>query len=253
MKPKIPWADAYHYVNMYQYELIYNPVTHCKGLAYCVVEALNNYTNILKDPKITSIDRLGEALSFLTHLMGDTFQPLHAGNFEDRGGNSFTVTMSSEWKITSKTTNLHSLWDTSIITNWMNMESKTTAAVYQAFVDFTNADTAMKNLYLQKKVDFVEIINDVRYVCVRNVYNVSVNFDYKNLSLKYYNQSFPIVKSLMMRSSLQMAKLFNDIFDNRAREAPRTAFSSNAFQIQYCKYTTIFIGFLNLFIFKLYF
>lgn len=49
------------------------------------------------------------ALRFLIHFIGDLHQPLHVGREEDQGGNKISVT----WF--DKQTNLHSVWDNSLV------------------------------------------------------------------------------------------------------------------------------------------
>ena len=51
---------------------------------------------------------------FLAHFVGDVHQPLHCGHVEDRGGNSIIV----RWY--RRKTNLHHVWDVSIIETAMN-------------------------------------------------------------------------------------------------------------------------------------
>ena len=74
----VPWANTYHYFNMKNNETKYNESTQCSAQnGSCIVKALQNYTSILKDPKIKDIIRLGEALSFTVHFMGGiTFEIL---------------------------------------------------------------------------------------------------------------------------------------------------------------------------------
>jgi len=57
------------------------------------------------------------ALSFLTHYTGDIHQPLHVSYAVDAGGNGYSVTYFG------KSTNLHSVWDTSMIATWENGDS----------------------------------------------------------------------------------------------------------------------------------
>jgi hypothetical protein len=78
----IPWSSAFHYVNMNDGATKFDEIKHCNSPNYCIVKALRNYTSILSDRTITSIVRLGEALTFIVHFMGDEFQPLHCGNVE---------------------------------------------------------------------------------------------------------------------------------------------------------------------------
>ena len=48
-------------------------------------------------------------LRFLVHLVGDIHQPMHTGHAEDRGGNLIEV------KFFGELTNLHSLWDSKML------------------------------------------------------------------------------------------------------------------------------------------
>jgi len=50
----------------------------------------------------------------LSHFVGDIHQPLHVSFAVDFGGNDFTVTY------LGTSTNLHSVWDTSMINTWLN-------------------------------------------------------------------------------------------------------------------------------------
>jgi hypothetical protein len=46
------------------------------------------------------------------NFVADLHQPLHAGFFEDRGGNRYQV------QAFGRGTNLHAVWDTGLIENW---------------------------------------------------------------------------------------------------------------------------------------
>jgi hypothetical protein len=46
------------------------------------------------------------------HFVGDVHQPLHAGYGVDKGGNTYQI------QAYGRGTNLHSLWDTGLITHW---------------------------------------------------------------------------------------------------------------------------------------
>lgn len=74
----------------------------------------NLYTQIkammaqLEDHALTD-DKRQTALRFLIHFVGDLHQPLHVGREADQGGNKITV----NWF--DKPTNLHSVWDNSLV------------------------------------------------------------------------------------------------------------------------------------------
>ncbi|KMS56199.1 S1/P1 Nuclease [Novosphingobium barchaimii LL02] len=70
--------------------------------------ALKRFTATLRDSKASADDKR-LALRFIVHIIGDLHQPLHAGGGTDRGGNDVKVT----WF--GKPTNLHTVWDSSMI------------------------------------------------------------------------------------------------------------------------------------------
>lgn len=112
------WADrvrspstaTWHYLN-FPREAGCNYVTErdCPD-GSCAVGALERQVERLRsdpDPK----EQL-TALKWVVHLVGDLHQPLHAGYADDKGANLFQV------QAFGKGSNLHSLWDTGIPTNW---------------------------------------------------------------------------------------------------------------------------------------
>ena len=50
------------------------------------------------------------ALKFVLHFVGDIHQPLHASDNQDKGGNCVLLSLGG-----SRTVNLHSYWDTTVI------------------------------------------------------------------------------------------------------------------------------------------
>jgi nuclease S1 len=51
------------------------------------------------------------ALKYLVHLVGDVYQPLHAGYLENKGGNKYQL------QAFKKGSNLHALWNSGLIKN----------------------------------------------------------------------------------------------------------------------------------------
>ncbi len=72
------------------------------------VTALNDFRAVLEDPESSRAHKQ-LALRFSLHIIQDLHQPLHVGNGNDRGGNNVKVVLAG------KTTNLHRVWDTSIL------------------------------------------------------------------------------------------------------------------------------------------
>ncbi|RDX50678.1 nuclease Le1 [Lentinus brumalis] len=73
----------------------------------CILTAIANYTTRVAQTSLSKAQRQ-EALKFLDHFLGDIGQPLHVEAYEV-GGNDIDATCSG------KSTNLHSAWDTGIL------------------------------------------------------------------------------------------------------------------------------------------
>ncbi|EPE35214.1 Phospholipase C/P1 nuclease [Glarea lozoyensis ATCC 20868] len=74
--------------------------------AGCVVSAISNYTQRVQNRRLKAAD-VALAAKMIVHFLGDIHQPLHDENLE-LGGNGIKV------KFDGVSTNLHSVWDTSI-------------------------------------------------------------------------------------------------------------------------------------------
>ena len=66
--------------------------------------AIDSLVNVLRADKHNKV-----ALTFLVHLCGDRFCPMHIGHLDDKGGNS----VKCKWF--GQKTNLHAIWDGKII------------------------------------------------------------------------------------------------------------------------------------------
>jgi hypothetical protein len=76
----------------------------------CVIQAIARFRAALKNPATPPAERK-EALMFLVHFVGDMHQPLHCSDNQDKGGNDVKVTLGDR-----RQTNLHSAWDTGMLT-----------------------------------------------------------------------------------------------------------------------------------------
>jgi hypothetical protein len=102
-----PSSGSWHFINLCLQDQPDNVAMRCDG--NCVVAKINEYTNRLRTG---SYDRWGAQgdLAFLIHLVGDIYQPLHAANNADQGGNCIPV--NSPMPAGS----LHILWDVVMVT-----------------------------------------------------------------------------------------------------------------------------------------
>jgi len=119
--PQGKWSAPNHYLDLDRDDPGVN-YKYCSE--FCVIKAIQNYTNIIAHRKGSTSDQ-ATALSFLVHFIGDIHQPLHVSYEDDRGGNSVIV------DFFGKKQNLHSVWDTYIIGkqigdqgNWPSLASE---------------------------------------------------------------------------------------------------------------------------------
>jgi hypothetical protein len=76
----------------------------------CLVDRLEAFEAELANPATPQGERI-LALKFVLHFVGDLHQPLHASDNQDHGGNCVRLALGGP-----RTTNLHSYWDTGLIT-----------------------------------------------------------------------------------------------------------------------------------------
>lgn len=129
-----PTTAAWHYVNFRREDdCRYDAMANCPG-GNCVVSAIERQLKILAG-KGPDEERL-KALRYVAHFIPDLHQPLHAGYFDDRGGNLYQV---QAW---GRGTNLHAVWDTVLVTQWPGGVPKLKAAVAARAVDPGKTDPA---------------------------------------------------------------------------------------------------------------
>lgn len=105
--PNYAWAARLHFVNMRRGECRFVAERDCAN-GVCVVGAIQRFSRVLADPRQPRAQRV-EALKFLVHFVGDIHQPLHAGHFDDLGGNKYQI------QIDGRGINLHKLWDAELL------------------------------------------------------------------------------------------------------------------------------------------
>jgi hypothetical protein len=106
------------------------PATAGRGATGCVAGAIGHFAGILGDKSRTDAER-AEALRYLIHFVGDIHQPLHTIDDGDEGGNCDPVHFAG----VPSATNLHSLWDSGLLTAEMKRRSYRDAAAFAAGLD----------------------------------------------------------------------------------------------------------------------
>jgi nuclease S1 len=109
-----PETGPWHYVDISPASGAYDKTRDCPE-DNCVVEQIEKFAGILKDPQQPFAAR-SEALKFLVHFVGDLSQPFHA-LADARGGNDIPVTVFGSAQCGDYACNLHSVWDTELISH----------------------------------------------------------------------------------------------------------------------------------------
>ncbi|KAI5897470.1 S1/P1 nuclease [Schizophyllum commune H4-8] len=229
------WSSALHYVDAED-----SPPSSCSvdeerdcADGKCILTAIANYTSRVVDQDLTDAEQ-SEALKFLDHFIGDLGQPLHV-EATKVGGNEIKV------KCNGKSTNLHSLWDSGIITVLLNGKSAESWAsdlakriksggVYasQASDWITCADPSAtlsrRDLSLREDIwMFLEsraikpLKCPLEWAKDANSYDCSTVFTYKNGSDlctgSYYDDAVKTIELQVAKQGYRLAAWLNVLFD----------------------------------------
>jgi len=248
------WSSHLHYVNLPNEALTFQ-YKDCAATsgdpAGCVITAINNYTMILqKDLSINYVPKCNGGsgvepcpLSFLTHFLGDSHQPLHVAYATDEGGNEFTT------EYQSQCTNLHSVWDSRIlytyeddndltwqgvatqIVSWLGNEtvvlseftnstdpaawgSETFALARFAPYNLSPGDVPPARNWIRKVTGFTQYEGSSWQV--KSPYNTIVASSSSCgpvLGYTYYERTIPLVLEQLAKAGCRLAYLLNTIYD----------------------------------------
>jgi len=181
-----PW----HYVN-FPFDTTYE--AHSKSDKGDIVVAIQKCMDKLSDSNASKEDK-AFYLKLLVHFVGDLHQPLHIGKADDRGGNDFQVRWFDEG------TNLHSVWDEKIITQF--------GMSYSELVENRKVLTPEEIKDIQSGT-----LNDWMYesrnMCLDIYEHTEVG---EKLSYRYmYRYAHP-VRNQLHKGGLRLAALLNKVF-----------------------------------------
>lgn len=179
-------------------------VTAC-GSA-CVVTEITAWENILADTTQSKAERL-QALSFVTHFIGDIHQPLHsATRGSDAGGNAENV------KIDGGTTSLHHAWDANLVSD-INSNPATLAsnlspeiAAAQAEAQTTPEAWAIQAWGFAKNVAYAGIPTSTTTTTT--------------LSATYIANAEPVVRQQLARAGVRLAQALATAFGGGTTPTP---------------------------------
>lgn len=182
----LDYMKPWHYVNAEK------DSSYKKSPKGDVVSVLDSVIKELHGYKTMKNEDVARDLRIVFHLCGDISQPLHAGYGSDKGGNSVSVTFNG------KTTNLHHIWDTDIIT-----ENKITT------------DDCLK-MYKRRAKDLKSAMNNLSalsWMMDSRSYLATV-YDFKDgtITAEYIASNCKLAKRQLLKGGLHLAGVLNAVF-----------------------------------------
>jgi len=209
--PQGRWSAPLHYCNLPRDATTYSN-RYCPIPPGCVVAAITNYTKNLRNEgragPVCDYTRGDEPcpLEFLVHFVGDIHQPLHVGYGDDAGGNKVKV------RFYNQSTNLHHVWDTSIIQKYQS----STSGLVDALQTIIRNNPSKVQQYISV-TDPVAWANE-SFQLVRNdvyIYSNPAHFNQTadpNLGAWYYTHNLPVVQQRLVAAAVRLAQLLNTAF-----------------------------------------
>lgn len=201
------WSSPCHYVNLPRGDTGFK-WGDCP--LFCVVEAINNYTELLREQKSNPIacnynQKNGVEpcpLEFLVHFVGDIHQPLHISYADDEGGNKVQA------EFFGSETNLHAVWDTKIIQKWQPFNN-----MRQAIDDLekmiSENPTTVKQIL--STTDPVAWANESLAFTIANAYNYSTNsHGVAQIDEDYYQNNLEVIKWRLIAAGLRLGQLLTN-------------------------------------------
>ena len=188
------WADEHrnpstapwHYVNFPRGNCVYDEQRDCPD-GRCVVGAIKKEVGILESS--ASDDKRLTALKYVAHFVGDVHQPLHAGYFDDKGGNTYQL------QAFMKGSNLHAVWDTGLIRN-LNEEPEAMAARVQKLT----AGMPVANL---------DPVNAAEESC--NIVSLKGFYPERLVELPYIQRYTPVMERRLAAAGARLAGVLNAV------------------------------------------
>jgi hypothetical protein len=195
-----PWADhfdrargdnlAKHYVDIPLNKPSYSSSRDC-GSNNCLVEALKKNIEILRSPRGSKMQR-AEALKYVVHLVGDAHQPLHCADNGDYGGQTLKIVFFGQ------ETNLHSLWDSSIIAR-ANLSEEAYAQLLSKKQQMSKGDNGAEGGTV------VDWVNESHRLA-RYAYETGGG----NVGDAYYRRSRAVIEDQLLKAGVRLAKVLNE-------------------------------------------
>lgn len=203
------WADAvrgqrketapWHYVNIRIGTDGYDP-SKCPDND-CVTAVIPELAELIVSDTESSPVLRRERMMYLVHFVGDQSQPLHNANEDDEGGNRKKVVFFT------KSANLHSIWDSSILARYQSQSSQSDAQLLERL----NAEIRPEQIRLWARGTAIDWTMDS--------HRIGVEFAYpgwsETITTDYYVKSVGTVRAQIQKGGIRLAHLLNSMFDER--------------------------------------
>lgn len=190
--PEYAYTKTWHYLNVDEGETLESMPKNPDG---DVLKAVIDLVERLKSGELSPVEE-ELSLRMLIHLVGDMHCPMHAGHLSDLGGNRVPVIYFGD------TTNLHSVWDTSLpesahrwsYTEWQREIDRLPEAAAAKVVSGTPADWMRETLDLCTEIYAATPAGS-------------------QISYDYVSKYAPVIERQFLRGGLRLARLLNEIYD----------------------------------------
>jgi len=196
VRPQRAETGPWHYINTPLDARRGDILVHCPA-GGCVIKIIPEMIARLKASSTGAVER-AEALKFLVHFVGDMHQPLHVGDNRDRGGNDVRVVF------LSRPSNLHSIWDTSIVERMLQDNPGWRRQVERRHGFWTrkaNTEGGLENWAWEGHA----LSRDVAYRHLPPARPA-------DLGMSYQRAAAPVVQRQLLRGGLRLAKVLNEIW-----------------------------------------
>lgn len=161
-----------------------------------IYEAIINSEKTLRNDNASQEAKI-KALKYLIHFVGDAHQPMHVSRKEDKGGNDIQV------RYDGQGTNLHSLWDSGLISHEGLSESEM-AKAYD-----TATDTEIKQWQSDDPIQWLwesyQITNEL-YAGVKPG---------QKIDQAYYDKYISVIRKRIDMAGIRLAGELNKIYANQ--------------------------------------
>lgn len=213
-----PDTGPWHYVDTPLDASGYDASRDC-AQGICVVEKIDQYTQVLADRTATPQARL-LALKWVVHLVGDIHQPLHAEDNNDKGGNTVQA------QFFGRGTNLHSLWDGGVLRHALDLHPGPNYTFDHAAVqgDATNLDASISPAQraawapagglAQIGAAAVSWANESHRLAQTVAYTDIDNPSGDAWSQRYQAKAWPVIQTRLQQAGVRLADVINEALSN---------------------------------------